>query len=288
MTPDSPLFRALELYGTQLPHRGQWWLHAHLRKWCGAELNVELEVFRQGLRWRLNPADLVHQNLFWLGTDDQWDLFHLKRFLKPGDVLFDVGANFGFYSLTLANYLSRQVCIHAFEPNPPTHGRLLNNIALNQLGAVITAHRLGLSDTRGTGQLHADPATTGGLNSGAASLDDHRPGVAVPLLTLDDFCGEQHITRLDFVKLDVEGFEERVLRGAARSLAKFKPILCIELNPSTLTRQNSGVKGVTDLLGQFGYELFVTHRDKLEPLRQLPTAGQYLNALGFPTNQLPG
>jgi FkbM family methyltransferase len=287
MTADSLLFRALELYGTRLSHRGQGWLHAQLRKRCGVELNVELEVFRQGLRWQLNPADLVQRNLFWLGTEDHWDLFHLKRVLKSGSVLFDVGANFGYYSLTLAHYLSRQCHVQAFEPNPPTHARLLKHIALNQLGTVITPHRLALSDVPGTGYLRDETGNHADFNSGAASLGAHRDGVPVPVVTLDDFCGSQNINRLDFLKIDVEGFEAHVLRGAAVSLAKFQPLLCIELNPSTLTRQNTSVKNVADMLGQFGYQLFVARRDKLEPLRHLPAGGEYMNALGFPRTQPP-
>ena len=90
-------------YGTRLPnHPRKWWIHGRLRQWLGVVVDRDIEVVRDGLRWSLNPADFGHNSLFWLGVKDPWDLHHLCRLVHPDDVILDVGANFGYYAVTLA------------------------------------------------------------------------------------------------------------------------------------------------------------------------------------------
>src|SRR6478609_9250232 len=105
----SPLEWIFLFYGTQLPnHPRKWWLHSRLRTSLGVRPNREFEVVRDGLKWSLNPADFADEALFWLGTKDTRDVNHLKQMARPGDVILDVGANFGYYGLTLARTLQGQ------------------------------------------------------------------------------------------------------------------------------------------------------------------------------------
>src|SRR5271157_5173518 len=125
----SLLERTLLFYGTRLPnHPRKWWLHDRLRRMSGVAVDQDIEVVRDGLRWLLNPSDFEHAGLFWLGSKDPWDLYHLRRLAGPGCVFFDIGANFGYYSLALAAALDRQCRVYAFEPNPKTYARLLRHI----------------------------------------------------------------------------------------------------------------------------------------------------------------
>lgn len=277
MKPDSLRFRALEIYGTRLNHRGQWLIHEKLRKLLHVDVDTELEIQRDGLRWTLNPSDHMHAGVFWLGAQDYWDIYHIKRFLKPGDIIFDVGANFGYYSIILSSALRKQCTVHAFEPNPPTCDRLLKNIELNDLGDVINVHRIGLSDTEGRGSMieRSD-------NSGAATIDTTSDEGSAILTTLDEFCEAQRIDRIDFMKIDIEGFEERLIHGGSHSLGKLKPKILIELNPPTLARENSSVERIAELLGNLGYKLYASHRRKLLPLERLPQGDEIVNALCLP------
>lgn len=281
MNPDSLRFRALEFYGTRINHRGQWFVHEKLRELLRVKVDADLEVTRDGLKWILNPSDHMQSGLFWLGAQDYWDIYHIKKLLKPGDVIFDVGANFGYYSIVLSASLNKQCEVHAFEPNQPTYDRLLRNIELNELTEIIVTHRLGLSDVAGTGHIieRAD-------NSGAATIEITQEGGNADLITLDDFCRDRKIARMDFMKIDIEGFEERMLLGGRDIIKKLKPVMLIELNPPTLARANSSVERVSDLLHQFGYELFASRRSKLLPMRQLPQGDEIVNAFCFPESQL--
>jgi len=271
------LDRALVFYGTHLPnHPRKWWVHARLREWFGARIDGEIEVVRQGLRWFLKPADYGHNSLFWLGSKDTWDIHHLRRLVRPDDVILDVGANFGYYATTLAAALARQCQIHALEPNPANFDRLCRHISGNGLEEAVQAHRLGVSDQPGTVSM-----TQPGENSGHAAVVPNGEIVGVSLSTLDAFCGSLALDRLDVLILDVEGYEERALTGAAQTLGRLKPLVFVEFFPPVMARQNSTPEQVAGILTGLGYRLFAARRDQLEPLLTLPVGDHGVNVFGF-------
>ncbi len=265
MTRNHPLFRILEHYGTHLNHPGKWRIHAKMRTVLNVNIDADLEVVRAGLNWVLNPSDYMQSGVFWLGAVDVWELFHLKRLLRPGSVILDIGANFGYYSIILASHLRKHCRVLAVEPDPSNHARLVDHIARNELEGVVTAHCFGLSDKPG----FATRAARAG-NSGSTNLSESDEATETRLTSLDAFIADQNLDRLDFMKIDVEGFEERVLRGAREALTRFQPLILIELEPPRLALKGSSVPGVADLLYQAGYRLFISHRNRLLPLRSLP------------------
>jgi FkbM family methyltransferase len=267
MKKQSLLFRALLFYGSRVPyHRGKGWIIERLLRFFNLRVDEEFDVVRDGLRWRLNPADFVQADVFWLGRKDHYDLYHLQRILQPGHVFLDVGANFGYYSVVLASRLNRQCVVHAFEPNPPTLTRLRRHVAINGLKDVVHIHDIALADQVGTAAL----ATKEGNSGGTHVVASDATSTLVQLTTLDAFCDEQRLTRLDAIKIDVEGFEERVLLGGRRSLRRWRPVLLLELEPARLRDKQTSVERVVLLLQELGYALFVSHRRALEPLLRLP------------------
>lgn len=276
MRSDSFTFKLLELYGTRCSHRGQWRVHAALRRLLHANVNEDLEVVRQGQRWLLNPSDYAQSEFFWLGEKDAWDVYHLSRLLIPGSAILDVGANFGFYALTFARLLGGVTQIHAFEPFPSSHRRLCTNITLNRLEPVVTPHQLACSDKAGTARMWSRLD-----NSGASSIRANADGPLVTLTTLDAFCAEQALARLQLVKIDVEGHEERVLRGAQEMLHRLRPLVFIEFDPPKLETAGSSVARVAEQLEQAGYRLWIARRGTLEPMRELPSGDTYVNLFGL-------
>ena len=270
MTPGSVGFRFLEWYGLHGRHPGQWRVHSALRNILRAHVDADLAVERQGLRWILNPSDFPQENLFWLGESDRWDLFHARRMVRPGSVIFDVGSNFGYYALMLAAGLRQECEVHAFEPTDATFDRLSQHIALNGMDCV-HAHRLALSDAPGTASMHGRNG-----NSGAAFVE-LGDGGRVGVTTLDAFVAERGIRRLDFMKIDVEGFEERVLRGGERVLRELRPTILLEVQPVTLQRAGSSVQRLADLLGSHGYVLRQANRERLVPLVLSDAPGYLVN-----------
>jgi FkbM family methyltransferase len=277
MSELSLIDRMLVYYGVRMPnHPRKWWVHAKLRRIFKSAPQGEFEVQRAGLRWKLNPVDFEHENLFWLGGMDKWDIYHLKTQLQPGSVFFDVGTNFGYYSLNVVQALGSQCKVHAFEPNPRTRERLIWNIGANNMGDVISVHPEAVSDSAGTATLieRSD-------NSGAARLGTDSAGVTVDVTSLDLFCQEQSVDRIDVIKIDVEGYEVKVLQGALESLERFKPALIVEFWQPGLSRADATVDEIAELLLENEYELFYAEREQLVPVVSLPRGDAPVNLFAF-------
>ena len=278
--------RLLTFYGAQLPyHRGKGYIHERLRKIIGIYINRDMEVQRGHARWILNPSDSVEADLFWLGVKDMWETYHTKRMVKSGDVILDVGSNFGYYSVFISAYLKHHCIVHAFEPNPPVFERLLTNICLNDLTGVVYAHRVALGDAKAMMSIRNKPCNSG---SGSASLVFDGVDSNVEVITLDGFVQKHGLSRCDYIKVDIEGFEERFLRGARATISRFRPLLMIELCPPVLSRQGTSAKAIMDIFHASNYRLYFPCRKTLQPLTTPPQGEDVLNAFAIPDEKVQG
>ena len=152
----------------------------------------------------------------------------------PGCYL-DAGANTGLFSL-MAAALAPEKTIHAFEPLRAISDVFLHNLALNpNLAARIILHRVALSDATGEAVFH-ETVNPHGLYSTSSSLDEafsRQHGktrqLRVPAMTLDDWTGRHGVTSISFVKVDVEGHETAVIRGAIGTVKSLRPVIGVEL-----------------------------------------------------------
>ena len=265
MKNQSLLFKVMRYYGVEFPnHPGKARLHKYLReKFNLNDIDQEFIVSRGGLRWALNPADGMQRSFFWLGFLDYWDVYHVTRILKTDSVIFDVGANFGYYSIVLATHLNRRCRAYSFEPHPETYSRLAKNIILNELTEVVTPCNIGFSDVSGTASMVESDE-----HSGVARVSHElASGPDIRLSTIDEFCAENKIEKIDFMKIDVEGYEEKALLGGSEIIRKTRPLILLELCPENLRRIGSKPEFVFDLLHDLGYEDFlVASRQKMAPL----------------------
>jgi FkbM family methyltransferase len=163
----------------------------------------------------------------WNGPE--YDAF--RAAVQPGTVALDVGANVGAYTLLLGQWVRPGGRVFAFEPAPEAFGGLSAHVRLNGLGDGVTCVRAAASSSTGTATLAVD-----GL-SGANRLDASAGGERVDTVTLDDFCRREGI-RPSFIKIDVEGAELDVLRGARETIREGGDglALFVEMHP-TLWRE---------------------------------------------------
>ncbi len=265
MNTNSPIFRSIAWYGTRLQHRGSHRIVDVLRRVAGADIDAELTVARGGLRWQLNPADFVHQDVFWHGSKDRWDVWHIERLLPADAVIVDIGSSFGYYALHLTHALGSAARAFAFEPMPGNFARLSTNIALNDAGGRVRALNYALSDAPGEARM----APRAG-NSGSAQIGSRAPdAMVIPLDTLDltwdrvAASGEGP----DFVKIDVEGHEIRVLQGARGVMSRFHPAVLIEVDPPRLAEAGSNTAELQNYFDALGYRAFVTERTHLREVQ---------------------
>ena len=203
---------------------------------------AEVDVEREGLHWRLDLAEDA-QRLMFLGLYEQE--LRQRVFSDLQGAFVDVGANVGFWSVPAAS----RVPVVAFEPNPWAAEHLVANAALN--GLEIDVRRQAVSSAPGELDLYASD-----LEQNASQATLHRDAIhgsaeqiRVPVVTLDEAVDE-----VDTLKIDVEGHEEEVLRGAETLLGSRTPrVVVIELLGWRLAHAGSTPERVVLLLESYGY-----------------------------------
>lgn len=170
----------------------------------------------------------------------------ILEFAPADGVFFDVGSNWGYFSLFLASRPGFSGHIHAFEPWPASYADLTSMISQAGLQNVITAHQLALGATPGSVSMQC------GRHSGLARIVDRSNGEQleqVEQVTLDSL----PIAAPDFIKLDVEGAEAAILRGGREVLATSRPTIILEHTP----RATGAAAGdAPSLLADFRYDLY--------------------------------
>ncbi len=212
---------------------------------------------RFGRMFTLRGDTVIAQSLRLYGEFAGDEVDSILSLVRPADHVLDIGANIGFHSLGLARRVGPSGVVIAFEPQRYCFQLLCANVTANQL-AQVQCHRAAVGDTSGVCAIPLiDPAAR--HNSGAtavanATLDGAKTET-VPMIAIDDL----ELPRCDLVKIDTEGFEDRVLVGLRQTLARHLPVLYVEVHDSDKLRR------ATQILKPLGYQLFLHHTQFFRP-----------------------
>ena len=169
----------------------------------------------------------------------------------PIEVIFDVGANIGLTAIEFTDEFPGAM-LHAFEPGSANFARM-DEVLVGKPD--VKRHRVGFSDTQGSASLLTEPdhPTTARLSGNGAS----GPTEVVALDTIDNFCATNGISRIDFLKIDTEGHEVSVLKGAARMLAAHDiALIKAETAIDPDSSYHTQLPDLCALLHPLGYRLF--------------------------------
>lgn len=211
----------------------------------------------------LNTYDSVGRDLFFDGVYEPETIRTIESLLKPGDVVVDAGANIGAISLPLA--VKNDVSVYAFEPGREIFKILDKNIKLNSLSNV-RAINMALSDQQGVIDFYESDRMHGW--SGPVKINSFNH-YTVPATTLDLFAEEQKIDKIYVLKVDIQGWEYHLFKGA-QSLIRQGRIPHIVFEFEWWAEKNAGLEPGTaqQFLLDNGYELFTLKGKRItEPLR---------------------
>lgn len=172
----------------------------------------------QGQKMWVDPKDTVmSQSLIMSGRHDaeKYETELFKSVVKKGDIVVDIGANIGYYTLIAAKLVGEEGKVYAFEPEPYNFGLLLRNIETNGYKNIIPVQK-GISNKRGMSKLFLSPENLGAHT--LYNLDQERKFVEVETITIDEYFESEE--KIDVVKIDVEGAEEIVLDGMQKIIKK--------------------------------------------------------------------
>jgi FkbM family methyltransferase len=213
------------------------------------------------------------------------ELLHLDRFVSPGMVVIDGGANCGIYTILAAKLVGPSGLVFSFEPGREAFSILEKNVRLNRLENVRTFHAA-LSDKKGTATLYHLGDAPNSYSLGAPDTTD----VAFEEVTtrsLGQVVPEDIAQRTGLIKLDVEGAEELVLRGAQSILARSHPTIIFEANGPSAKRLGLSPTGSWKLLHRLGYRFFsLTDQGDLCELAHSPAPNDINNIVAIHSRRL--
>ena len=222
-------------------------------------LGPEVVARRGGLTWKLDLREGIDLAIFLFGTFERATITACRRHVRPGDVALDIGANVGSHTLHLAKFVGPSGRVIAFEPTTFAYRKLLANVALNpDLALRITAEQIMLVDT-GARPLQPALYSSWPLTSQADLHAQHRGRLMSTAgargLSLDEYLESERVPSVALMKLDVDGHECAVLRGATDTIRRFRPLIVMEVAPYVLREVGHELGDLVEIIRSLGYEL---------------------------------
>lgn len=195
----------------------------------------------------------------------QW----IEQYIKPHETIYDIGANVGAYSLVVAEFLKQQCQVYAIEPSFSNFNQLSKNISLNAVSASITPLLVALADKTEVlyfnySSIEAGQALHGLDMPGLGFIAKHRQ--AILCYRLDDLIHAFHFKTPNHIKLDVDGIEYQILRGAPETL-KNRALRSIILETED---RRVDFNQIVQLLGEYGFQLREVHPHRNNPFHPGP------------------
>ncbi len=214
-----------------------------------------------GYRMALLPSsDVFERDLYIRRTYEAGTLAFMDRVLRPGDTMVDVGANLGLMTLHASKLVGAQGTVIALEPHPRLFTRLRENLSLNACRNV-RAVDMAAGQRGGESTIYDVPS----VNIGRASLirpsAEYVAVAEVKVAPLDDILAG--VGEIRFIKIDVEGFEAEVIKGAGKTLSKL-PIVCMEVS-AALDHDGDPLEAHDTIMHTGSYRAFRLARGKSRP-----------------------
>ncbi len=216
---------------------------------------------KDGSIMRLDVRSRTEIWAYWTGRYDNDIISKLATCLEKESVVFDVGANVGFYSIALAKRLQPLGgSLYAFEPVSSNFSRIVESTKLNGLEQVIQSFNLALGDEEGSIEMYMEDtnqATSGNaiLRKGKTA-DEGRHNVTARITKLDTIAEEKNIKACHLIKIDVEGAEVMFLRGGINFISEHRPIIYGEFNSYWIKQFGHSFTDVVDLMKPLDYRFF--------------------------------
>lgn len=246
---------------TNPPSRLKRWLRRSPWEWAWAFRRRLFPTWPHRVRFdddmvlEIDPRDELATRYF-LEQDFEVDVSAFFRDqIRPGMVVFDVGANIGHFTLLAAKRVGLSGRVHAFEASAAEYRKLSANIAVNRLSNVV-ANPTAVCERSGTATFHICSVGRGLYNSLGTPIQTTATSVEVPCVSLDAYLDAAQVTRVDVLKIDVEGAEPAVLRGAASLLSRpDAPIVVCEFCDATLRGMGSSSAELRKAFENLGYSV---------------------------------
>ncbi|MFN2454887.1 MAG: FkbM family methyltransferase [Pyrinomonadaceae bacterium] len=204
-----------------------------------------------GITYHLDLGEFIDSSIYFTGCFEPHTTAAIERLCREGMTVVDIGANIGCHTLRFAKLAGATGRVIAFEPMAWAHAKLLRNFELNDFQNV-TFEKIALSDRDERKAVYFRTSWLRENKSNPVSLADE-PNT---FTTLDNYLEKHNIDNVSFIKLDVDGYEFKVIRGAARTLGAYHPTILIELGTLQHDSGSDGLKDMVTFLSELGYKFY--------------------------------
>ncbi|MHB2149541.1 FkbM family methyltransferase [Calditrichota bacterium LG25] len=223
---------------------------------------------KTGEKFLINTRNWIGLRCFLTGAYDiesPYEFALLRIVLKEKvEFFFDVGANHGYYSIKVSSILPN-VKIYSFEPFSSNVQKLIKNKELNNNNIHII--KKVVSDKKGFIKVYFAGVDNDGSTSCIPKFEDNSNFEVVESITIDSFVEENNLVGKKIFKIDVEGFEPNVLKGMKNTLRQHDSIVFIEHNSETLSKNNSSIYSLIEIMKTLGYKAYDIKKFRIEPYR---------------------
>lgn len=220
-----------------------------------------ITMLGKDLKVRIYPYDFIGGEIYVNGIFEKAEAKFVTKFLKPGMVFFDIGANFGQYTLFGAKCVGPNGKVHSFEPSNRMFAELTFNVGINGFSDICILNNVALSNKEGIARLSKYEngcEVYGSLGNQNRLSDSFILGYEeVKTVTIDSYIQRHNINHVDFVKMDIEGAELLVLKGANELLNRAdSPTIVLEM--ADINTDGFGYKAIEiwDYLENLDYSLY--------------------------------
>lgn len=195
--------------------------------------------------------------------NEQSEIKFISQYIHSGDVVLDIRANIGFYTILFAKYVGKEGKVYAFEPESNNFSKLIKNTAhISQIHPVCAA----VSHVTGSIQLYSsDFDLNVDFRTYATALNKKMMNISA--YAIDDFVQQNHIDGIQFIKIDIQGYEYQALQGMKHTLTHFKDIkILMEYWPYGLSQAGCHPANLFEFFNQLHYNMFLLQSGQLKPL----------------------
>lgn len=198
----------------------------------------------------IDTTNYIDASIYYMGDYEPWLKKFFKVIIKKNSTVLDVGANIGFHSLYFAELAGNNGKVISVEPILQNFEALEKNIALNHFKNIITVQKALASKQRlmqiGIDANNNNPGAFSLMGNGAKKIDIH-------CVKGDDLLDDLLIEKIDFIKIDVEGFELEVIKGLLKTIARDKPVIIFEFDRNYQLRSSEKPEEIFLLLKAYNY-----------------------------------
>jgi len=220
---------------------------------------LEAITFGQGLHKTINGVSvkLPAKYIRYFPSDYEKENFaFLKSSCGEGATILDIGAHIGLFSTVAAKIAGEYGKIFAFEPAPATIPVLHQTIKINELGSLITPVNQAMGKEVGNTTFFVSDNEADNSNSLISYKEDRiLNGVEVEVNTIDNFVSTRKLSKINFIKIDVEGAEYDTLLGGRQVFLKYKPHVIVAIHPEPIEKKGDRLEDIFDLIEELRYDI---------------------------------